>query len=87
MVWKLLFVRNVYLVVVILSVYDNQSSPFVCLCDHCIVYFDIKMMHCPISIRFTKQSIYYSASSLYMFQVSSGQVNLATLEGGSCTKM
>ena len=29
-----------YLVVVILSVYDNQSSTFVCLSDHCIVYFD-----------------------------------------------
>ena len=30
-----------YLVVVIFSVHDNQSSPFVCLCDHCIVYFDL----------------------------------------------
>jgi len=66
-------------------------------------------MHGPIRIR-TKQSIYYSASSLYMLRVSTtpiiggtqncnygfrycaatslqrGPNNLATLEGGSCTK-
>jgi len=65
--------------------------------------------NCPTSCN-TKQSIYYSASSLCMFRVSTtpiirstqncnyslrycaatslqrGQVNLATLEGGSCTK-
>ena len=42
----------------------------------------------------TKQSIYYSASSLYMFRVSTTPISylpptwpsLATLEGGSCTK-
>ena len=48
-----------------------------------------------------KQSIYYSASSLYVFRVSTtpiirskqncnyslrGQASLATLEGGNCTK-
>jgi len=68
------------------------------------------MMHGPTNIKFTKQSIYYSASSLYMFRVSTtsiisstqncnyslrycaatslqrGQVNLATLAGGSWTK-
>jgi len=65
--------------------------------------------NCPTR-RNTKQSIYYSASSLYMFRMSTtsiirstqncyynlrycaatclqrGQANLATLEGGSCTK-
>ena len=65
--------------------------------------------NCPTRCN-TKQSIYYSASSLYMFRVSNtpiirstqncknslqycaatsfqrSQVNLATLDGGSCTK-
>jgi len=31
----------VYLVVVILFVYDNQGFSFVCLCDHCIVFLDL----------------------------------------------
>ena len=66
--------------------------------------------NCPTKCN-TKQAIYYSASSLYMFRVStkpiisstqncnyslrycaatslqSGQASLATLEGGSCTKL
>ena len=70
-----------------------------------LIYID----NCPTSCN-TKQSIYYSSSSLYMFRVSTipiirrtrncnyslrycaatflqrGQANLATSEGGSCTK-
>ena len=56
----------------------------------------IYINNCPTRCN-TKQSIYYSASSLYVFWVSTtppvlqlspsvGQVSLATLEGGSCTK-
>ena len=73
--------------------------------EHLINYIN----NCPTRCN-TKQSIYYSACSLYMFRVSTTpiigstqncnyslrycaatslqrvQVNLATLEGGSCTK-
>jgi hypothetical protein len=54
---------------------------------------DIYINNCPTRCN-TKQSIYYSASSLYMFRVSTtpiirstqNKLGLATLEGGSCTK-
>jgi hypothetical protein len=61
----------------------------------------IYINNCPTRCN-TKQSVYYSARSLYMFRVSTtpivrstqncnyslqlGQASLATLEGGSCTK-
>jgi len=45
--------------------------------------------NCPTRCN-TKQSVYYSASSLYMFRVSTTPImrraSLATLEGGICTK-
>jgi len=89
-----------------IDVNNETIDTFICLCFRASL---ICFNNCPTRCNI-KQSIYYSASSLYMFRVSatpiirstqncnyslrycaatslqSGQVNLATLEAGSCTK-
>ena len=68
-----------------IDVNNETIDTFICLCFRASL---ICFNNCPTRCNI-KQSIYYSASSLHIFCAAtclqSGQVNLATLEGGSCT--